>query len=80
MDKKVNGAGIALLIIGIGLLAATLYQEEVVAEPEIPHMEIPTGKYEWRTRDMAITSVGAILIAIGVGLNLVGLRIIKRSS
>ena len=76
MNKKIIGVGIVLLIAGILALATTLYQEKVEYEPDLEdyHMGVPTEKYEWRTRNMAVTSAGAILIVFGVALNLVGLK------
>lgn len=78
MNKKLLGIGISLVIIGIALVATTVYQEQV-APLAVPHMEIPTAKYEWRSRNPTITGIGAGLIGSGVVLLLVGLPWKKKS-
>ena len=78
MKKKLLGIGVALGIIGIILLVATIYQQKLSPpEDEDYHMGIPsTGTYEWRSHNIGITSVGAIFTAIGICFSL--LAIIKR--
>jgi len=76
MNIKLVAIGIALIIAGIILVGATVYQE-LVEEPQWPedyHMTPqPTAKYEWRSRNPTLTGIGAGLIGSAVTLLLVGL-------
>jgi len=72
MRGKILAIGIVLAVVGALLLATTLYQEEVAPPPEIPHMEIPSAKYEWRTRNIVLTTIGANLIGVGLVAVVVG--------
>ena len=49
-----------MMISGFILIVSTLYQE-LVYEPEFPedyHMQIPVGRYEWRSRNPILTWLG----------------------
>jgi len=73
VNKKLLGTGIALVIIGVVLVAATVYQEQVAPPPAMPHMEIPSAKYEWRSRNQTITEAGIIFDCLGAGVIVGGL-------
>jgi len=77
-NKKLIAFGVVLIVVGIVLIAATVYQE-IVKEPEGPedyHMTPqPIAKYEWRSRNMAITVIGIGFIAFGLGFIAVGFGI-----
>ena len=84
MNKKIVEVGITLLLIGLMLVATTVYQE-LVEEPEFPedyHMTPqPTAKYELRSRNQTITQVGILLVGLGIGFILGGFSPIwKRKS
>ena len=61
-------AGFLLFVAGVVMLGATLYQVEVSPPPEIPHMEIPSGKYEWRSLNMVVTVAGVMFMVLGLVL------------
>jgi len=74
VNKNLLGIGIALVIVGVIFVAATVYQEQVAAPPEVPHMEIPSAKYEWRSRNPGITWLGIGFITLSAVLILVGVK------
>lgn len=75
MNKKLMGLGIVLAIVGIICVAATVYQELVEEpKPEDYHMGIPTARYEWRSRNLAITVAGIGLFVCGLVFGLAGVR------
>lgn len=74
MKSKMVLIGLALLIVGALLVVAMVYQE-LIEEPEFPedyHMQIPTGKYEWRSHNITITYTGVGLIVFALSLMIVG--------
>jgi len=77
MNIKLVAIGIALIIAGIILVGATVYQE-LVEEPQFPedyHMTPqPTAKYEWRSRNLTITYLGEVLIPLGLLFIALGLK------
>lgn len=68
--KLILVIGVFLFIVGVVMMMATLYQEEIPMEPEIPHMEIPTARFEWRTRNQDVTNVGILFVCVGASLSL----------
>lgn len=67
--------GALLLLVGVVLVAATVYQE-LTEEPEFPedyHMQIPTEKYEWRSRNIAVTLLGVAIIVFSLAFVIVEL-------
>jgi len=77
MNTKLVGIGIALIIAGIILVGATVYQE-LVEEPQFPEdyhiTPQPTAKYEWRSRNLTITYLGEVLIPFGLLFIALGLK------
>lgn len=70
MKTRFVAIGIILIAVGVILVAATVYQE-LVQEPQWPedyHMQIPTAKYEWRSRNQTMTRIGFILTVLGIGI------------
>jgi len=62
--------GALIEIVGLALIGATAYQEEITepASLEDYHMKIPTGRYVYRSRDLRLTQIGAGIMMIGTGL------------
>lgn len=67
----VYGIIIVLLIVGVTCMVMSVYQEKI-ADPDLDdyHMAIPTGKYEWRSRNLLVTSIGVACLIVGAILTL----------
>jgi len=75
VNKKLLGIGIALVIVGVVLVVATVYQEQVAPPTEQPHMQPQApAKYEWHSRNMVATVLGIIFIALALGFITIGLK------
>jgi len=75
VNEKLLGLGIALAIVGAVLVIATVYQEQVAPPTELTHMQPQApAKYEWRSRNPAITWLGIGFIALSVVLILFGVK------
>jgi len=64
-------------IVGLALIAATVYQEEIMEPigPEDYHMKIPSGRHVYLSRDLPITQMGAGIMIIGMVLLIVNVLI-----